>query len=140
MEESKSGLSKKVLIVDDNQDSRELVVKILKARGYQMIEAVDGEEALEKAIAEKPDLILMDRSLPKIDGYEVTRRLKGREEFKGIPIVALTAHAMTGDREKALEAGCDGYISKPIDVRALPELITSYLMGKEEKISGGEEE
>ena len=140
MEESKSGLSKKVLIVDDNQDSRELVVKILKARGYQMIEAVDGEEALEKAIAEKPDLILMDRSLPKIDGYEVTRRLKGREEFKGIPIVALTAHAMTGDREKALEAGCDGYISKPIDVRSLPELITSYLMGKEEKISGGEEE
>jgi len=140
MEESKSGLSKKVLIVDDNQDSRELVVKILKARGYQMIEAVDGEEALEKAIAEKPDLILMDRSLPKIDGYEVTRRLKGREEFKGIPIVALTAHAMTGDREKALEAGCDGYISKPIDVRALPELIRSYLMGKEEKISGGEEE
>jgi len=140
MEESKSGLSKKVLIVDDNQDSRELVVKILKARGYQMIEAVDGEEALEKAIAEKPDLILMDRSLPKIDGYEVTRRLKGREEFKGIPIVALTAHAMTGDREKALEAGCDGYISKPIDVRALPELITSYLMGKEEKSSGGEEE
>ncbi|MBW2037371.1 MAG: response regulator [Deltaproteobacteria bacterium] len=133
-------MSKKVLIVDDNQDSRELVVKILKARGYQMIEAVDGEEALEKAIAEKPDLILMDRSLPKIDGYEVTRRLKGREEFKGIPIVALTAHAMTGDREKALEAGCDGYISKPIDVRALPELITSYLMGKEEKISGGEEE
>ena len=140
MEESKSGLSKKVLIVDDNQDSRELVVKILKARGYQMIEAVDGEEALEKAAAEKPDLILMDRSLPKIDGYEVTRRLKGREEFKGIPIVALTAHAMTGDREKALEAGCDGYISKPIDVRALPELIRSYLMGKEEKISGGEEE
>ncbi|MCD6138181.1 MAG: response regulator [Deltaproteobacteria bacterium] len=140
MEESKSGLSKKILIVDDNQDSRELVVKILKARGYQMIEAVDGEEALEKAASEKPDLILMDRSLPKIDGYEVTRRLKGREEFKDIPIVALTAHAMTGDREKALEAGCDGYISKPIDVRALPELIRSYLMGKEEKISGGEEE
>jgi len=140
MEESKSGLSKKILIVDDNQDSRELVVKILKARGYQMIEAVDGKEALEKAASEKPDLILMDRSLPKIDGYEVTRRLKGREEFKDIPIVALTAHAMTGDREKALEAGCDGYISKPIDVRALPELIRSYLMGKEEKISGGEEE
>lgn len=140
MEESKSSLSKKVLIVDDNQDSRELVVKILKARGYQMIEAVDGEEALEKAAAEKPDLILMDRSLPKIDGYEVTRRLKGREEFKDIPIVALTAHAMTGDREKALEAGCDGYISKPIDVRSLPELIRSYLMGKEEKSSGGEEE
>jgi len=134
MEESKSGLPGKILIVDDNQDSRELVVKILKARGYQTIEAVDGEEALEKAVAERPDLILMDRSLPKIDGYEVTRRLKGREEFKDIPIVALTAHAMRGDREKALEAGCEGYISKPINVRELPELITSYLRGKRESI------
>jgi len=132
-------LPKKILIVDDNQDSRELVVKILKARGYQTIEAVDGEEALEKAVAERPDLILMDRSLPKIDGYEVTRRLKGREEFKDIPIVALTAHAMRGDREKALEAGCEGYISKPINVRELPELIMSYLRGKRESILGGEE-
>lgn len=139
MEESKSGLPGKILIVDDNQDSRELVVKILKARGYQTIEAVDGEEALEKAVAERPDLILMDRSLPKIDGYEVTRRLKGREDFKDIPIVALTAHAMRGDREKALEAGCEGYISKPINVRELPELIMSYLRGKKESILGGEE-
>ena len=139
MEELKSGLPGKILIVDDNQDSRELVVKVLKTRGYQTIEAVDGEEALEKAVAERPDLILMDRSLPKIDGYEVTRRLKGREEFKDIPIVALTAHAMRGDREKALEAGCEGYISKPINVRELPELITSYLRGKKESILGGEE-
>ena len=140
MEASKSGLLGKILIVDDNQDSRELVVKVLKNRGYQTIEAVDGEEALEKAVGERPDLILMDRSLPKIDGYEVTRRLKGREEFKDIPIVALTAHAMRGDREKALEAGCEGYISKPINVRELPELITSYLRGKKESILGGEEE
>jgi two-component system cell cycle response regulator DivK len=137
MEESKIDLPKKILIVDDNQDSRELVVKVLKTRGYQTIEAVDGEEALEKAVAERPDLILMDRSLPKIDGYEVTRRLKGQEEFKDIPIVALTAHAMSGDREKALEAGCEGYISKPINVRELPELITSYLRGKKESILGG---
>jgi len=133
-------LPKKILIVDDNQDSRELVVKILKARGYQTIEAVDGEEALEKAVAERPDLILMDRSLPKIDGYEVTRRLKSRQDFKDIPIVALTAHAMRGDREKALEAGCEGYISKPINVHELPELVTSYLRGKKESILGGEEE
>jgi len=140
MEEAKSGLPKKILIVDDNQDGRELVVKVLKARGYQTIEAVDGEEALEKAVAERPDLILMDRSLPKIDGYEVTRRLKGQEEFKDVPIVALTAHAMRGDREKALEAGCDGYISKPINVRELPELILSYLRGKRESIFGGEED
>lgn len=139
MEELKSGLPGKILIVDDNQDSRELVVKILKNRGYQTIEAVDGEEALKKAVAERPDLILMDRSLPKIDGYEVTRRLKGQEEFKDIPIVALTAHAMRGDREKALEAGCEGYISKPINVRELPELITSYLRGKRESVLSGEE-
>ncbi len=139
MEELKSDLPKKILIVDDNQDSRELVVKILKTRGYQTIEAVDGEEALEKAMAERPDLILMDRSIPKIDGYEVTKRLKSQEEFKDILIVALTAHAMRGDREKALEAGCEGYISKPINVRELPKLIRSYLTGKRESISGGEE-
>ena len=117
MEELRSDLPKKILIVDDNVDSRELVVKVLKNRGYQTVEAVDGEEALERAAAERPDLILMDRSIPKIDGYEVTRRLKSQEGFKDIPIVAVTAHAMKGDREKALEAGCDGYISKPINVR-----------------------
>jgi two-component system cell cycle response regulator DivK len=138
MEESKSGLAKKILIVDDNQDSLELVVKILGSKGYQTIEAMDGEEALEKAMTERPDLILMDRSLPKMSGYEVTRRLKSRKEFRDIPIVALTAHAMRGDKEKALEAGCDGYISKPINVRELPELILSYLRGKRESVSGGE--
>jgi two-component system cell cycle response regulator DivK len=130
MEEIKEGLPKKILIVDDNQDGRELVVKILKNRGYQMIEAVDGEEALEKAIAENPDLILMDISIPKIDGYEVTKRLKSQVTFKNTPIIALTAHAMKGDREKALEAGCDGYISKPIDIHELPDQIKSYLKNK----------
>jgi len=130
MEEIKEGLPKKILIVDDNQDGRELVVKILKNRGYQMIEAVDGEEALEKAIAECPDLILMDISIPKIDGYEVTKRLKSQVTFKNTPIIALTAHAMKGDREKALEAGCDGYISKPIDIHELPDQIKSYLKNK----------
>jgi len=130
MDEIKEGLPKKILIVDDNQDGRELVVKILKNRGYQMIEAVDGEEALEKAIAENPDLILMDISIPKIDGYEVTKRLKNQVTFKNTPIIALTAHAMKGDREKALEAGCDGYISKPIDIHELPDQIKSYLKNK----------
>lgn len=134
MEEVKEGLPKKILVVDDNRDSRELVVKVLKNKGYEMIEANDGEEALEKAVAERPDLILMDIAIPKIDGYEVTRRLKSKEEFKDIPIVALTAHAMRGDREKALEAGCEGYISKPINVRELPEQISSYLKGKWESI------
>ncbi len=130
MEEIKDDLSKKILIVDDNQDSRELVVKILKNRGYLIIEAVDGEEALEKATAENPDLILMDISIPKLDGYEVTRRLKCQVKFKDTPIIALTAHAMKGHREKALEAGCDGYISKPIDIHELPDQIKSYLKNK----------
>jgi two-component system cell cycle response regulator DivK len=130
MEELKEGLSKKILVVDDNQDSRELVVKVLKNRGYQMIEAADGEDALEKAAAENPDLILMDISIPKINGYEVTRRLKSQMNFKNTPIIALTAHAMKGDREKALEAGCDGYISKPINIHEIPDQIQSYLQGK----------
>jgi two-component system cell cycle response regulator DivK len=130
MEELKEGLSKKILVVDDNQDSRELVVKVLKNRGYQMIEAVDGEDALEKATAENPDLILMDISIPKINGYEVTRRLKSQMNFKNTPIIALTAHAMKGDREKAIEAGCDGYISKPINIHEIPDQIKSYLQGR----------
>lgn len=133
-------MPRKILIVEDNQDSRELVVKVLKNKGYQTIEAADGEEALEKIAAEKPDLILLDISIPKIDGYEVAKRLKSQEEFKDIPIVALTAHAMKGDREKVIVAGFEGYISKPINVRELPEQVRSYLRGKWESILGGEEE
>jgi two-component system cell cycle response regulator DivK len=140
MEEAKKTITKKILVVDDNNDSRELVVKVLKNKGYEMVEAIDGEEALEKAMAEKPDLILLDISIPKINGYEVTKRLKSIDEFKDIPVVALTAHAMKGDRTKALEAGCEGYISKPINVRELPEQVKSYLKGKWESIFGGEKE
>ncbi|MGA7876888.1 MAG: response regulator [Desulfoferrobacter sp.] len=129
---------KKILIVDDNEDSRELTAKVLKRFGYQIVEAIDGEEALAKAFSEKPDLILMDRSLPKIDGLEVTRRLKSDAKTKHITILALTAHAMRGDREKALEAGCEGYISKPIDVRKLPEEVKAYLEGECGSITSGE--
>ena len=121
------GLPYKILIVDDNQDSRELAVKILKRKGYRICEAVDGEDALLKAAAELPDLILMDISLPKIDGYEVTRRLKEDNDLKAIPIIALTAHAMKGDKEKALANGCEGYISKPIDIHEFPEQIKKFL-------------
>lgn len=121
---------KTILIVDDNEDSRDLVKKILKKQGYEIIEAIDGEEALAKAIAYRPDLILMDISIPKIDGYEVTRRLKARVDFKDTPIIAFTAHAMRGDQEKALQAGCNGYISKPINVRDFPDQIKIYLKEK----------
>jgi two-component system cell cycle response regulator DivK len=118
---------KKILVVDDNNDSRELVIKILRAKGHQIYEAVDGEDALQKVAAEHPDLILMDISLPKIDGHEVTRRLKSDEKYTSIPIIAITAHAMKGDREKALDAGCEDYISKPIDVHTFYEHLRRYL-------------
>jgi len=126
------GAPGKILVVDDNQDSRELVIKILKGKGHQLIEAVDGEDALEKVAAEQPNLILMDISLPKIDGHEVTRRLKQNKKFASIPVIALTAHAMKGDREKALAAGCDDYISKPINVRDFYDRIKMFLMDSDE--------
>jgi two-component system cell cycle response regulator DivK len=119
---------KKILVVDDNQDSRELVMKILGNKNYHLLEAYDGEDALNKIIAEKPDLVLMDISMPKIDGYEVTRRLKTMEDYKDITVIALTAHAMKGDREKALAAGCKGYITKPINIREFSEQIKQYLL------------
>ena len=131
---------KKILIVDDNEDSRELVVKALRQSGYVIVQAIDGEEALAKAFSERPDLILMDRSLPKIDGLEVTRRLRQEEAFQGVPIVAITAHAMRGDREKAFAAGCDDYISKPINVRTLPGQVQSYLEGRSGSIASAEKE
>ncbi len=130
----------KILIVEDNQDNRELAVKVLRNKGFETVEAVDGEEALEKAVSEKPDLILLDISLPKLTGYEVAKRLKSMEEFKEIPIVAFTAHAMTGDREKVIVAGFEGYISKPINIREFPDQVKLYIRGKRESILGGEEE
>ncbi|MDH3329637.1 MAG: response regulator [Desulfobulbaceae bacterium] len=131
MEENKERHGK-ILVVDDNKDSRELVIKILHAKGHQICEAVDGEDALEKVATEQPDLILMDISLPKIDGHEVTRRLKSDEKSASIPVIALTAHAMKGDREKALVAGCDGYISKPINVREFYDRIKVFLQDPDE--------
>jgi len=125
--DSKPALMTKILIVDDNRDSRELVAKILQKRGYKIIEALDGEDALQKAEQERPSLILMDISLPKLDGYEVTRRLKSLDAFRDTPIIALTAHAMKGDREKALSAGCRDYMSKPINIRELPDRVQRYL-------------
>jgi len=130
----------KILVVEDNQDSRELVVKVLKNKGYEMIEASDGEEALEKTASDKPNLILMDISIPKLDGYEVAKQLKDQEEFKHIPIIALTAHAMKGDREKFISVGFEGYISKPINIHDLPNQIRAYLKGKWESVLHGEEE
>ena len=132
-------MPRKILIVEDNEDSRELVAKVLRNKGYMIAEAVDGEEAIEKVVSERPDLVLLDISIPKLDGYEVAKRLKSREDVKDIPIVAVTAHAMKGDRERIIAAGFEGYISKPVNVRELPEQVKSYLRGKWESVIGGQE-
>ena len=110
-------MSRTILLVEDNADNREVYRMILEHYHYRVIEAADGEAALELARGERPDLILMDVSIPLIDGWEVTRRLKADEATKAIPIVALTAHALASDRAKAEEAGCDGYLAKPAEPR-----------------------
>ena len=109
----------KILLVEDNELNRDMLSRRLIRRGYEVVMAIDGEEALTSAAREQPNLILMDMSLPKIDGWEATRRLKADPSFCAIPVIALTAHAMAGDRERALEAGCDEFDTKPIEFERL---------------------
>jgi len=111
----------KILLVEDEEMNRDMLGRRLTRKGYEVVIAVDGQEALAKAVEHSPDLILMDMSLPVLDGWEATRRLKASASTASIPVIALTAHAMAGDREKALEAGCDDYDTKPIE---LPRLLT----------------
>ncbi len=120
----------RILVVEDNRDNRELVVKVLARKGYEVAEAETAEEALALAAADPPDLILMDLNLAGMSGFEATRRLKADPRLKRVPVVAVTAYAMVGDRERALEAGCDGYIPKPVDVRRLPEQVSHFLREK----------
>jgi two-component system cell cycle response regulator DivK len=110
----------KILYVEDDEMNRDMLARRLERKGYQVIVAIDGEQGIATALSELPDLILMDMSLPVLDGWEATRQLKGSPETRSIPIIALTAHAMIGDRQKALECGCDDYDSKP---RELPGLL-----------------
>lgn len=119
--------SKRILYIEDNFDNRILIKRILEAEGYTVVEAENGTKGLELALGSKPDLILMDINLPDIDGYECTTRLRKATEGKHVPIVALTANAMEGDVKKAMDAGCNGYIPKPIDVDNLPRQIEKYL-------------
>jgi len=109
----------KILLVEDNEMNRDMISRRLMRKDFEVVFALDGQQAIEMASSEKPDLILMDLSLPVIDGWEATRRIKAQEETRRIPIIALTAHAMTGDREKALDAGADEYDVKPIDLERL---------------------
>ena len=117
----------KLLLVEDDELNRDMLAKRLRRRGYQLLEAVNGRECVAIAESELPDLILMDMSLPVLDGWEATRQLKTDDQTKSIPIIALTAHAMSGDREKALDAGCNDYDTKPIDLRRLLSKIEAYI-------------
>jgi two-component system cell cycle response regulator DivK len=119
--------TKKILVVEDNPMNLELVADILEAHGYEVVQAKEGNEALRIASEERPDLILMDIQLPELDGLEVTRRLKSNESTRDINIVALTAYAMRGDEERVREAGCSGYIAKPINTREFVKVIAAYL-------------
>jgi two-component system cell cycle response regulator DivK len=110
----------KILLVEDNDDNRDMLARRLQRRGYSVVVALDGRQGVEMAASERPDLILMDMSLPVLDGWEATRQLKAAPESHAIPVIALTAHAMSGDREKAITAGCDDYDIKPIE---LPRLL-----------------
>ena len=120
----------KVLLVEDSEESRDGLARHLRRKGYETLLAVDGRQAVDVARAEAPDLILMDMSLPILDGWEATRKLKAAPETRGIPVIALTAHAMAGDREKALEAGCDDYDTKPVEFARLLAKIQSLLERK----------
>jgi two-component system, cell cycle response regulator DivK len=123
-------MAHKILYVEDNDDNIYLLTRRLSRKGFDVVIAKDGQSAIEMALKEKPDIILMDLNLPVVDGWEATRRIKATPEAGGIPIIALTSHAMAGDEEKALAAGCDGYDTKPIDFARLQAKIAELLPGK----------
>lgn len=120
-------MAKTVLYIEDNLYNRELVKRVLEAEHYQVMVAETGLGGIDQAVEQEPDLVILDISLPDIDGYEVARRLRLIPRLSKIPILALTAHVMKGDRERSLEAGCDGYIQKPVDVDRLPSQVEEYM-------------
>jgi two-component system cell cycle response regulator DivK len=117
-----------ILYVEDNPDNRSLIRRVLEAEGYAVVEAVNAKQALEKLEGADIDLVLMDINMPDMDGYTLTARIKSIEKFSKIPIVAVTANVMRGDREKSLGAGCDGYIQKPIDIDTLSQQIERFIL------------
>jgi CheY-like chemotaxis protein len=121
----------RILYVEDNEDNIYVIKNRLGRAGFTVLIATDGEQGITMATAERPDLILMDLRLPVLDGWEATRRIKAQPETRDIPIIALTAHAMTGDREKALEAGCDDFDTKPVEMPRLLEKVRALLPKKE---------
>lgn len=117
----------KILLVEDNEMNRDMLSRRLIRKGYEVVMAMDGQEGVAMASSERPDLILMDMSLPVIDGWEATRQVKAADATKAIPVIALTAHAMSGEREKCLAAGCDEYDTKPVEFNRLVEKIVALL-------------
>ena len=122
----------RILLVEDNEMNRDMLSRRLVRRGFEVLIAVDGQQGVDMAASEKPDLILMDMSLPVIDGWEATRRLKADDETRSIPVIALTAHAMAGDKEKTIEAGCDDYDTKPVDLKRLLGKINTLIGARAE--------
>jgi two-component system, cell cycle response regulator DivK len=119
--------AKRILVIEDHEENRRLLRDLLTSFGYELTEAVTGEDGLTAAEANPPDLILMDIQLPGIDGYEVTRRIKANPSLRHIPVIAVTSYALSGDDVKALEAGCDAYVTKPFDPAELLDKIRGYL-------------
>ncbi|MBA3340697.1 MAG: response regulator [Gemmatimonadaceae bacterium] len=128
----------RILLVEDNEMNRDMLSRRLQRRGYEVMIAVDGQLGVAMAKSQSPDLILMDMSLPVIDGWEATRTLKAAAETRHIPVIALTAHAMSTDRDRALEAGCDDYDTKPIELSRLLGKITALIGGGSEMASGAD--
>ena len=124
-------MNQKILIVEDNPQHMRLIEMVLRAKGYTLLKATDGEEALDTAIRERPDLIIMDIQLPKLNGLEVTMKLRETPALSHIPIIAVTAYAMTGDKERFIDGGCDAYLSKPINTRELPGVIAQMLLPRQ---------
>ena len=120
-------MSKRILVIEDQEDNRQILRDLLTTNGYEPIEAVTGEQGLELAQRERPDLILMDIQLPGLDGYEVTRRIKADASLGNVPVIAVTSYALSGDEQKAFAAGCDGYVAKPFSPRLLLAKIRTFL-------------
>ena len=120
----------KILLVEDNEMNRDMLSRRLIRNGYEVVIAIDGQQGVDMALSERPNIILMDMSLPVIDGWEATRRIKADDATRAIPVIGLTAHAMSGDREKAIEAGCEDYDTKPIELPRLLGKIAALLVPK----------
>ena len=120
-------MSKRILVVEDQEDNRQILRDLLGNAGYELVEAVDGEQALAAYAKQRPDLILMDIQLPVMDGYETTRRIRAEPESKAIPIIAVTSYALTGDEARALAAGCNDYVTKPYSPRSLLAKVREHL-------------